>query len=64
MTKICIKSPDGEEIELLATDDDRVIEGAKMGAQSLLNLLSDEIDLEEGYEIIEKIRDDKPFLDD
>ena len=54
MSEIVIKSPEGEEIELVSSDDEGIIEGAFLGASALLNLLSDEMDLEDGYEIVKK----------
>lgn len=54
MFQICIKSPEGEEIELLATEETRFGAGAELGARSLLNLLNDEMDLEDGYTIVVK----------
>ncbi len=60
MFQVCIKSPEGEEIELVATEENRFAAGAEIGARSLLNLLSDEMDLEEGYSIVVK-KDDERF---
>lgn len=53
-TRVFIVSPDGEKIELLNSDDPKIAEGAQLGAQALLNLLSDEMDLEDGYEIVKE----------
>ena len=53
MGKVLIKSPDGEKIELVSSDDNKIIEGASLGAEALLNLLCDEMDLEDGYEIVQ-----------
>ena len=53
LRKIAIKSPDGEEVELVASEDPAIIEGAKLGARALLDLFTDEIDLESGYQITE-----------
>ena len=50
--QVMIKSPEGTEIELIATESVTVAEGAKMGAEALLNLLADDMDLEEGYQVI------------
>ena len=52
MGEIFIQSPEGEKIELVSSANDKLLEGAYLGAQALLNLLSDEMDLEDGYEII------------
>jgi hypothetical protein len=54
MGKVFIKSPEGEKIELVSSSDEKIIEGALLGAEALLNLLSDEMDLEEGYEIVQE----------
>ena len=51
MNRVMIISPDGEEIELVAAKEEKLCEGARLGAQALLDLLQDEMDLEEGYKI-------------
>ena len=50
--KIILKSPEGEECELVSSGDDKILEGAELGVQALLNLLFDDLDLEEGYEVL------------
>lgn len=50
--KVGIRSPEGEVINLVSTSDAKIAEGAKTGAQALLNLFFDEMDLEEGYAIV------------
>lgn len=64
MASILIKSPDGEEVELVSSSDEQIIEGAMLGAQALLNLLCDELELDDGYEIIQSTRDPKPFMEE
>ena len=49
--EINIVSPDGERIELLTTESEAFAKGAKEGAEALLNLFMDEMELEEGYRI-------------
>ena len=49
---VIIKSPDGEKIELVASDNDDLSEGAFLGAKALLDLLQDDMDLEDGYSIL------------
>jgi hypothetical protein len=56
--KIVIKSPEGEKIELVSSKDENFAEGALLGAKSLLNLLQDDMDLEDGY-IIEKVLEEE-----
>ena len=51
MYRLAIKSPDGEEIELLTSYDEDFSKGAKEGAIALLNLMYDEFDLDEGFDI-------------
>lgn len=52
--RIVVKGPEGDKIELLATGDSKIADGALLGAQALLDLLSDEMDLEDGYEILQE----------
>ncbi|MBP6216959.1 MAG: hypothetical protein KA436_00055 [Oligoflexales bacterium] len=54
MYQVMIQSPDGEEIELVAAEEKPFSTGAKIGAEALLHLLTDEVDLEEGYSIVVK----------
>jgi hypothetical protein len=51
---VVIKSPEGEKIELVTSDNDDFSEGALIGARALLALLQDDMDLEDGY-FIEKV---------
>lgn len=52
MFQILVKSPAGEEIELISAENQSFSEGALEGAQALLDLLCDEMDLGEGYEVV------------
>lgn len=54
MYQILIRGPEGDEIELLATEENRFGAGAEIGAKALLNLFKDEMDLEEGYSVVVK----------
>jgi len=49
--RVIIHSPDGEEIDLVSGDDANFCKGALLGAQALLKLLQDDLDLEDGYSI-------------
>ncbi len=60
MFQVLIRSPEGEEVELMATEENRFGAGAELGAKALLNLFRDEMDLEEGYSIVVK-RDGERF---
>ena len=51
MNRVMIISPEGDEIELVAAKEEKLCEGARLGAQALLDLLQDEMDLEDGYKI-------------
>ena len=52
--RVLVKDGDGEEIELIKSDNPDFSEGAKLGAEALLNLFYDEMDLEDGYEVLLK----------
>jgi len=54
MYQILIRGPEGEEIELIATEEARFGAGVESGTKALLNLFKDEMDLEEGYAIVVK----------
>ncbi|MCB9060076.1 MAG: hypothetical protein H6622_00970 [Halobacteriovoraceae bacterium] len=56
MYKLFIEDENGQKIELVEASDEKTIEGAQYGAQALLNLFSDDFDLEDGYQVyFEKI---------
>ena len=52
--KVIVEDADSEEIVLMSTDDSKLCEGARLGAESLLNLFYDEMNLEEGYKVVVK----------
>ncbi len=52
MYRLFVKSPEGEEIELVSTEDKSQCEGAKLGAQALFNLFADDFDLEDNYSFV------------
>ena len=52
MYQIAIKNNLGEKIELLKADNPEYIKGAKEGCNILLKLLAEEMDLEDGYEVV------------
>lgn len=54
MYQILIRGPEGEEIELVATEEKRFGAGVEEGSKALLSLFKDEMDLEEGYSIVVK----------
>ena len=54
MYQIFIRGPEGDEIELVATEEVRFGAGVESGTKALLNLFKDEMDLEDGYSIIVK----------
>ena len=54
MYQIMIRGPEGDEIELVATEEDRFGAGVETGTKALLDLFKDEMDLEDGYSIVVK----------
>ena len=54
MYQILIRSPEGDEIELVASEEARFCAGVETGTKALLDLFKDEMDLEGGYAIIVK----------
>ncbi len=62
MFQILVRSPEGEEIELVATEESRFCAGAEVGAKAMLDLLHDEMDLEDGYSIVVK-KDGETYRD-
>ncbi len=54
MYQILIRGPEGDEIELVATEEQRFGAGVEVGTRALLDLFKDEMDLEEGYAIVVK----------
>jgi len=54
MYQILIRGPEGDEIELVATEETRFGAGAEIGVKALLNLFKDEMDLEDGYSVVVK----------
>ena len=52
MYQITIKNNLGEEIELLQANNPEYINGAKEGCNILLKLLAEEMELEDGYEVV------------
>ena len=48
---IAIISPEGERVPLADAPDHATAEAARVGAQALLDLFSDEMELEDGYRI-------------
>tara|TARA_Y100000991_G_scaffold195483_1_gene164822 strand:+ start:400 stop:630 length:231 start_codon:yes stop_codon:yes gene_type:complete len=59
MYQLIVKSPEGDKIELLASQNKGYIYGAQDGAKALLDLFTDDMDLEDGYTVtVEKEGDD------
>ena len=51
MYKLFIEDSQGERIELLEAEDEKVIEGAKHGSKALLELFSDDLELDDEYQV-------------
>jgi len=54
MYQVFVQNSDGDRIEILATRDEKFFEGAKRGSEALLDLFIDDMDLDEGYQIVTK----------
>ena len=52
MYQVFVESPDGEKIEVIASEDKNFSEAAQEGAKAMLAIFSDEMELEEGYQVI------------
>ena len=58
-----IRGPEGDEIELIATEETHFGAGVEAGAKALLDLFKDEMELEEGYSIVVKRDGERTNLD-